>query len=67
VNRVGEGDRLRYVGDSALHDPLGERVATLAVQPGLVRGCVDASVVAASRARYSFLADRRPEVYRQLG
>lgn len=66
VNRVGEGDRLRYVGDSVLHDPLGEAVATAAAQPGRVQGVVDAAVVRDVRARYSFLADRRPTVYAGL-
>jgi predicted amidohydrolase len=66
VNRVGEGDRLRYVGDSVLHDPLGEPVSTAAAQPGRVQGVVDAAQVGDVRARFSFLADRRPAVYAGL-
>lgn len=63
VNRVGEGDGLSYSGDSALIDPLGEVIAATAAQPAVVRGEVSADVVAEARARFSFLADRRPEVY----
>jgi predicted amidohydrolase len=66
VNRVGEGDGLAYRGDSALIDPLGGVIAAAAVQPGVVRGEVAASAVAEIRARFSFLADRRPEVYGAL-
>ncbi len=66
VNRVGEGGGLRYTGDSALHDPQGAAVATRAAQVGLVLGSVDAAEVAAVRARFSFLADRRPGVYAAL-
>jgi predicted amidohydrolase len=63
VNRVGEGGGLAYSGDSALIDPLGEVIAAAAAQPAVVRGDVSADVVAQARARFSFLADRRPEVY----
>ena len=66
VNRVGEGDGLSYSGDSALIDPLGETLASAAGQPAVVVGDVAAEEVAAVRARFSFLADRRPEVYRAI-
>jgi len=63
VNRVGEGDGLSYSGGSALVDPLGETIACAARQPAAVLGSVDPAAVAAARARFSFLADRRPGVY----
>ncbi len=66
VNRVGEGDGLRYAGDSALIDPMGEAHAELARAPGIVAGRVDAGQVRQVRADFSFLADRRPEVYAEL-
>ncbi len=66
VNRVGSGDTLSYVGDSVLLDPLGETVATAGEAAGVFGGEVDAGAVAAARAKYSFLADRKPEVYRWL-
>ncbi len=66
VNRVGSGNTLRYSGDSALYDPSGERVVARAAQPGVLVADVDIEVVSAARERYSFLADRRPEVYRWL-
>ncbi|MBU0552053.1 carbon-nitrogen family hydrolase [Myxococcota bacterium] len=70
VNRVGEAPASeaarRYVGDSALIDPLGEARATAAMGEGLVMGQVDAAEVAALRARYTFIADRREDLYAQL-
>jgi len=58
VNRVGEANGLAYSGDSALIDPFGVSLAST--------GPVDAAKVAAAREQFSFLADRRPDVYRSL-
>lgn len=81
VNRVGEGGGLAYGGGSVLHDPWGAAVASAgggfgegaaigdaanAGIGGLVVGAVDAAVVADARARFSALADRRPDVYAGL-
>ena len=67
VNRTGTGDGLEYSGDSVLVHPMGEELAT--VEPGLVGCCtgeVNAAEVAQIRKQFSFLRDRRPEVYREL-
>jgi predicted amidohydrolase len=66
INRVGEGDGHPYRGDSTLLDPWGATLATLALEEGVVSGEVDAAVVAKARQHFSFLADRRPEVYRKI-
>ncbi len=66
VNRVGEAEGHPHRGDTSLLDPWGEIVATLADAPGTVVGEVDAKVVSDAREHFSFLADRRPEVYRRL-
>ena len=66
VNRVGEGDGLAHSGRSALHNPMGELEASLANQAGLLLGTVEPAQVAEARQRFSFLADRRPQVYRGL-
>jgi predicted amidohydrolase len=60
VNRVGSGGGLDYVGDSVVVGPFGEIVAE-AVEPVemLLLADVDAATVAATRAKYPFLADRR--------
>ncbi|MCB1057179.1 MAG: carbon-nitrogen family hydrolase [Acidobacteria bacterium] len=63
VNRVGEGDGLAYSGRSALVDPSGYEVATAAHQPAVLRASVAPAAVRAHRERFSFLADRRPDVY----
>jgi predicted amidohydrolase len=59
VNRVGEGDRLTYVGDSRIVDPLGHVVAEASGTEALLVADVDPEVVAATRARFPFLQDRR--------
>ncbi len=64
VNRCGEGDGLTYSGDSMLYDPLGEPVGKKQGQQ--ILGEISASQVRQTRQRFSFLADRKPEVYATL-
>ena len=59
VNRVGEGGKLRYVGDSRIIDPLGELLATAAGGEALLVADVTAEHVTAVRDRFRFLPDRR--------
>jgi predicted amidohydrolase len=59
VNRVGEGGRLTYVGDSAVIDPMGEVLASASRGETLVLADVVPEVVRATRKRFPFLADRR--------
>jgi predicted amidohydrolase len=67
VNRVGEdGNAVAHRGDSTILDPMGEVMATLAWEEGLVTGDVDRERVRELRQRLPFLADRRPDVYRAL-
>lgn len=67
VNRVGlDGQGIAHDGDSAVVDPTGTQVAALSGQPGVVTAEVDPEAVRETRARYGFLADRRPEVYASL-
>jgi omega-amidase len=69
VNRVGEGGGLTYLGESALVSPLGEIAGDGFGRPGEARtvvGDASAKTVAEVRAKFPFLADRRPEVYRRL-
>ena len=65
VNRVGEGDGLRYLGDSALVGPWGETVVSAAEQEALLVAQVDPGAVAEARRRFPVLADRRPAAYRR--
>jgi omega-amidase len=59
-NRVGTGgDGLEHAGDSQVVSPMGELLATAAGGETLVLADVDAAEVAATRARFAFLADRR--------
>jgi predicted amidohydrolase len=67
VNRVGsDGNGVSHRGDTSLVDPMGEVVSSLAWEEGVVTGEVDVAAVAEVRRRYSFLADRRLEIYRRL-
>ena len=59
VNRVGEGGGLSYAGDSRIVDPLGEVLAAGAGGETILLAEVDPAVVAETRKRYPFLADRR--------
>lgn len=59
VNRVGEGGKLSYVGDSRIIDPLGELLATGAGTEATLVAEVTAEHVADVRNRFRFLPDRR--------
>jgi predicted amidohydrolase len=60
VNRVGRGGKLDYAGDSAVIGPFGEveAEAESAIETTLYAD-VDPERVAATRAKYPFLPDRR--------
>jgi predicted amidohydrolase len=59
VNRVGTGDGLTYAGDSVILDPLGETISAAGPDECTIVGDVDPDRVAAVRAKYPFLRDRR--------
>jgi len=65
VNRVGDGGRLHYAGDSALIDPWGEALAEGDDADRVLVGDVDSAKVADARARFPVLEDVRPEAYRR--
>lgn len=59
VNRVGpDGNNMDHSGDSVLHSPLGETLASAAEIETVMFGEVDPAQVAAIRARFGFLNDR---------
>jgi predicted amidohydrolase len=59
ANRVGEGGKLDYAGDSMIVDPLGEVLASAARTETIISAEVEAAVVAKVRAEFPFLPDRR--------
>jgi predicted amidohydrolase len=59
VNRVGDGGRLHYCGDSMIIDPFGEIVALASDSETIITANVDPDRVRAIRAEYPFLQDRR--------
>jgi len=64
VNRVGAASGEPHCGDSALLDPFGFARASASGEAAVVLGSVDADEVAQVRARFPFLADRRPAIAR---
>jgi predicted amidohydrolase len=59
VNRVGDGGRLHYCGDSMIVDPFGDIVARAVDAETIISAEVDPDRVRAIRAEYPFLQDRR--------
>ncbi len=66
VNRVGVGGGEPHSGDSALLDPFGHAVAAASRTEAVVLGDVRPEETRQARARFSFLRDRRPDVYARL-
>ena len=58
-NRVGDGGKLHYTGDSRIIDPMGEVLAAASGIETILSAEVDAAVVAQTRERFPFLPDRR--------
>lgn len=59
VNRIGHGNDIEYVGDSAVIDPMGEVLASAAAVETTLVVDVDTDVVEAVRREFPFLPDRR--------
>jgi predicted amidohydrolase len=68
VNRVGTGGGELHSGNSILLDPVGRPVGNAPGEgeEGVVLGDVSPKAVARIRGRFSFLRDRKPELYRML-
>ena len=58
-NRTGTGGGLTYSGDSRIFDPLGTPLAEGSDSPEILYAEITAETVAATRARFPFLQDRR--------
>lgn len=65
VNRVGQGGKLRYAGDSAVVSPWGEVLVEGSAEEAVLIADVDPAMVRDARAKFPALADRRPEAYRR--
>lgn len=65
LNRVGEGGKLRYAGDSALIDPWGETIVEGDADDRVLVGDVDPAKVAEARTKFPVLEDVRTEAYRR--
>ncbi len=65
VNRVGDGGRLHYAGDSAVLSPLGETLTEGSDKEMVLFADVDPGSVQKLRSRFPALNDRRPAAYRR--
>ena len=65
VNRVGDGGKLRYAGDSAAVSPWGETLVEGGAEEAVLVCEVEPATVTEARERFPFLDDRRPESYRR--
>ncbi|WP_298841560.1 nitrilase-related carbon-nitrogen hydrolase [Clostridium sp.] len=63
INRVGESNRLTYSGDSMIVDPLGNVVASLYGEEGLVIAEINQDDVIAVREKFKFKDDRKEMLY----
>lgn len=59
-NRVGTAQQLEYQGDSMIIDPLGRTLAQATHSEAILLAEVDPAIVASTRTRFPFLADRNP-------
>lgn len=59
VNRVGQGGRLTYTGDSHVFDPMGNVLASASCQETLLLADLSRETVERTRSTFPFLADRR--------
>ena len=66
ANRVGQEQKLTYVGLSCVVGPDGADLARAGSGDELVVADLDPAMLAATRADYNQLRDRRPELYRAL-
>ena len=65
VNRVGEGGKLRYAGDSVVVSPWGDVLVEGGPEEAVLFADVDPAAVSDARAKFPALDDRRPEAYRR--
>jgi predicted amidohydrolase len=65
VNRVGDGGKLHYTGDSAVISPWGEVLAEGSAKEAVLVCDVEPAAVRDARERFPVLRDRRPDAYRR--
>jgi predicted amidohydrolase len=58
VNRVGQGGKLDYVGDSMIIGPFGETCAQAGDGETIINADIDPDHVRTVRAKFPFLQDR---------
>jgi predicted amidohydrolase len=67
VNRIGEGNKVQYEGNSIIVNPYGEIISEAILGEGIVSANVETSAVEKYRKDFPLKKDRRVELYKQLG
>ncbi len=65
VNRVGDGGKLHYAGDSAVISPWGEVLAEGSAKESVLVCDIEPAAVRDAREKFPALRDRRPDAYRR--
>jgi len=63
INRVGQGNGLNYSGDSMIVDPLGNIIANLYMEEGLVIADICQDTVIKTREKFKLKEDRKETLY----
>jgi hypothetical protein len=67
VGKAGIEDGAEYIGGSVIISPTGKVLAKARTDGDeLVTATIDMDEIVASRKKWDFLADRRPDQYQQL-
>ena len=65
VNRVGEGDGIKYSGASLIFDPLGRSLNEKSSEEGLIIKDLDLSLIKEIREKINIKKDRREKLYKE--
>ena len=62
-NRCGEGPGMKYPGESAIIDPMGDVLCEAGADEAVIYADVDLGVIAASTKVFDYREERRPDLY----
>ena len=65
-NRIGENNDIHFFGHSAIANPVGEKIASAAMEDTIIYAELDQAVLVEERAQMTIFRDRRPELYSEL-
>ena len=66
ANRIGESFGMKFLGYSAITDPLGEFLATAQEEDTILYATLERDMLLRERAQMPIFRDRRPDLYGEL-